>query len=167
MGKIKTNFVFNEDDIDDILCNYEWWVEDQEFGNCCGATILSGFPEVDFDDLVRDIYTEFDDQLHVFKQDYDPPYSIPRKPSKAKILELFEKRLIKVLPLFSSGHIWSCILNDTQSWMIPLFKKKGFRVVSDNVTNKGTGNKLFVLIYDKEVTLKKTKKSIWGKAARL
>jgi hypothetical protein len=63
---------------------------------------------------------------------------------------------------FYSGRVYLAILAEYQlKDYQPMLLKAKFRLISDNVVNKNSGNRLYVYIRDPKTRLKKVRKSAW------
>lgn len=142
----KSKFVFDPYyALVDIMSN----LSTQEYEGCCGSRIIFGFPEATTREIVRDIQHEWEDRYTEFKMNPDAPFLPSKRLTEQECLDLLIKDLDQEFPELSTGLLYSCILNQDQKWLIPYLENKGFRVVSDNTINKETGNKLFMLVWDK------------------
>ena len=148
-------------DLDNFLCDYDVGIPEQrDFEGCCGAQIITGFPEFN-SDWVLEIKREYAEQVSDWKRETDAEDrgKQGKMPTDAQFQEMVVKKIgpISVHP-FS---ITFAILIESQLIFKPLLIEKGFRLVSDRNVNKSTGNRLYVFIRDPETPkgnkLKKSK----------
>lgn len=122
------------------------------FEGCCGASIISNFPILRESDLLRYIEGVYLYRVSRFIDNYNVT---PKKEKFSELRPIWKKAIEDhILSELGSclspkvGHLYFVILNETQSWMGRILKKKDFRLVSGRTVNSNSQERLYVYLYD-------------------
>ena len=149
--KKKTSSAFKYE-VDYDFCD-KLAIETQDFPECCGILVLTGFWEVTHKEFLEEIHDDYRASEDFFFENCYGDRDWPQ-PSKMPSDKFFTDMYLKELGEYiheirgDKGSITMAVLNEIQNWQKPALIANGFRLVSDRTVNGSTGNRLYVYIYD-------------------
>ena len=112
---------------------------------CCGLCEVGGFTQIAQKDFVATYKRNYKYQVDKYNASYNQSISPICILSNDEIVNQYIQASTKILTpnLFKDCYLYYAVLIEKQKWIEPYLKKAGFELISDEVVNGNTSNRLF------------------------